>query len=88
VRKRKLNVGLLKHLLRTTLKPRRAGINVIRQLIDEHPQLQTQAGRLENCIHALDADPCLLPLLNDCSQRPITTALLQMYPEFERALVI
>ena len=88
VQKKLLNVRLLKLLLHATLKPRRAGINVIRQLIREHPQLQTQAGQLEHCIHALDVDPCLLPLLNDCSQRPVTTALLEMYPEFEQALVI
>lgn len=87
-RKRKLNVRLLKILLRATLKPRHAGINVIKQLIVEHPQLQSHAAQMENCIHTLDFDPCLLPLLNDCSQRPVTTALLEMYPEFERALVI
>ena len=87
-RKRRLNVRLLKHLLRTTLKPRRAGINVIRQLLVEHPHLQAQAARLESCIHALELDPCVLPLLNDCSHRPVTMALLDLYPEFEQALMI
>ena len=87
-RKRKLNVRLLKHLLRATLKPRHAGINVIKQLIGEHPPLRSHARRMEKCIHALEFDPCLMPLLKDSSQRPVTTALLEMYPEFERALVI
>ena len=87
-RKVGMNVRLLKTLLRATLKPRSAGINVINQLLREYPQLQPRAGQLKNCIHALDYDPCLMPLLNDTAQRPVTTALLEVYPEFERALVI
>ncbi len=87
-RKRKLNVRLLRSLLRATLKPRHAGINVIEQLLGEHPRLRSRARQLKNSIRALDIDPCVQPLLNDCSQRPVTTALLEMYPEFESALVI
>jgi hypothetical protein len=87
-RRRKLNVRLLRALLRTTLKPKHAGINVIRHLLIEHAPLRSRAQRLENSIRALNLDPCLLPLLNEPAQRPITTALLATYPEFEQALVI
>ena len=88
LRKRKLNIRLLKNLLRAILKPRHAGINVIKQLLVEFPQLQCRARQLENSIRAMGFDPCLLPLLSDSSQRPVTTALLEIYPEFEQALVI
>ncbi|MDH3762399.1 MAG: hypothetical protein OEU50_15570 [Gammaproteobacteria bacterium] len=86
MRNKKLNARLLRNLLHATLKPRHAGINVIRQLVSEFPQLRSIKRQLENCIRTLDIDPCLAPLLKDCSKRPLTTALMEIYPEFQRAL--
>lgn len=87
-RKKSLNVKILKKLLQTTLKPKHAGINVIRQLVLEYPELKNSSNDLENTIRNFTYDPCILPLLEDRNQTPLTTMLIDMYPEFERAFLI
>lgn len=87
-RKKNLNVKVLKKLLQAILKPKHAGINVIRQLVLEYPELKNNSNEMEHTIRNFTYDPCILPLLEDRSQTPLTTMLIDMYPEFERAFLI
>ena len=87
-RKKEVNVGLLKRLLQATLRPKHAGINVVRQLVKERPELDQKSRILVKAIREFTYDPCMTSMFEDRSQMPMTTALLQLYPEFERSMLI
>ncbi|MCK5385725.1 MAG: diiron oxygenase [Gammaproteobacteria bacterium] len=87
-RKKILNVKLLQKLLQSTLRPKHAGINIINQLVLEFPDLKKSSHDLINTIREFTYDPCMLPLLEDRSQTPVTTALLELYPEFEQSFLM
>ena len=86
-RKKQVNVTLLKRLLQATLRPKRAGINVVRQLARERPELDNLSKYLVNAIREFSYDPCMMPMFEDRSNMPITMALLRIYPEFEQSLL-
>lgn len=87
-KKKRLNVTLLKKLLHVTLRPKHAGINIINHLVVEFPELKKNSHNLVSAIRNFTYDPCMLPLLEDRSQTPITTALFELYPEFEQSFLI
>lgn len=86
--KKNVNVKLLNRLLKATLRPKHAGVNVIKQLVIDCPELESQSYELINEIRKFTYDPCMLPMLENSDHAPVTTALLDMYPEFEHALVM
>lgn len=87
-RKKKINVILLKKLLKATLRPRSAGVNVIRQLVRECPELNANTSKLVHSVQSFKYDPCMFPMLQDDKEIPVTTMLLELYPEFENSLAI
>ena len=87
-RKKIINVKLLQKLLQSTLRPKHAGINIINQLVLEFPELKNRSRKLVSTIREFTYDPCMLPLLEDRSQIPVTSELLQLYPEFEQSLLM
>jgi hypothetical protein len=86
-RKKQVNVKLLKRLLQATLRPKHAGINVVRQLTRERPELDKLSKHLVDAIRGFTLDPCMMPMFEDRSNIPVTVALLQLYPEFEQSLL-
>ncbi len=86
-RKNAINRWLLCKLLRETLKPKRAGLEVIKRLILEFPELSTISKKLIDGIRSFQYDPCMMPMFADRKLTPVTQALLKTYPDFETALV-
>ncbi|HFD13087.1 MAG TPA: hypothetical protein ENJ32_11570 [Crenotrichaceae bacterium] len=83
-----INRWLLNKLLRETLKPKQAGLNVIRQLVLEFPELSNISEQLMDGIRSFEYDPCMMPMFADRNLTPVSKALLKLYPEFENALAI
>lgn len=87
-KKKAVNVKLLNKLLKATLRPKHAGVNVINKLVAEFPELADKANSLTSTIRQFNYDPVMHSMLNNESHIPMTTALLELYPEFEQALVM
>jgi len=86
--KKAVNISLLNMLIKATLRPKHAGINVINKLVDEFPDLASKSSHLTGALRLFSYDPVMCSMLEDQSQIPMTMALLELYPEFEQALVI
>lgn len=85
--KNTINRKLLYTLLRQTLKPKQAGLEVIKRLVVEFPELSNVSTKLMDSIRAFQYDPCMMPMFADRNMTPISQALLASYPDFEKALV-
>jgi len=85
--KKKLNVKLLRYLLRATLRPRHAGLNVIQQLLKEFPELLPHAAGLRATVNDYTYDPCIFQMINNPTKLPLLHDLLETYPEFKQAFV-
>lgn len=86
-RKRAINSWLLRILLQKTLKPKQAGLNVIKHLVLEFPELSTVSKQLINTVRSFKYDPCMMPMFANRNLTPISKALLDLHPDFEKALV-
>ena len=86
--KKALNVKLLARLLRATLKPKHAGVRVLRHLVSEFPELSAHYSQLLKAIRGFDYDPVVTPMLANSDHIPVTTLLLGLYPEFEQSLAL
>lgn len=82
-RRQRLNGWLFRRLLREMVTPKRSGLQVLRTLAAEQPELAPLLPQLESAVRALPHDPGLYPVVLNARQMPLTHALLARYPEFD-----
>ena len=73
---------LFRKLFGELLTPKRSGAQVIRYLVQEHPELAPHAEPMLAEVRALGADRGMVTLLHDPNAMPIARALLHRYPGF------
>jgi hypothetical protein len=86
-KKSAINSWLLKLILQETLKPKQAGLNVIKRLVLEFPELSNISKQLINAVRSFKYDPCMMPMFADRNLTPVSKTLLDLHPDFEKALV-
>ncbi len=79
---RTTNAILFRRLLAEILTPKRAGIRVIRHLAQEFPPLQANEQPMIAAVRAQGLDRSMLAVLTDKQAMPVTTLMLEKYPEF------
>ena len=82
---RATNAILFRRLLAEILTPKRAGIRVIRHLAQEFPSLRTNEESMIAAVRAQGLDQSMLAVLTDEQAMPVTTLMLEKYPEFAYA---
>ena len=50
--------------------------------------LNANTSKLVRSVQSFKYDPCMFPMLQDDKEIPVTTMLLELYPEFENSLAI
>ena len=79
---RATNALLFRRLLAEILTPKRAGIRVIRHLTREFPSLRAHEEPMVTAVRAQGLDQSMLTVLTDKRAMPVTTLMLEKYPEF------
>jgi len=82
-RRQWLNGWLFRRLFREMVAPKRSGIQVLRTLAAEYPELTSKLPQMEAAVRALPHDPGLYPLVVDAERLPLTHRLLGRYPLFD-----
>lgn len=80
--KRKTNAHVMRSMLLEILTPKRAGLRIIRFLIQKHPELADRSQQLLTTVRALKIDPGFALTLAEVKDRPLTAMLHENYPEF------
>jgi len=82
---RTTNALLFRRLLTEILTPKRAGLRVIRHLAQEFPPLQAKEAPMIAAVRAQGLDRAILTGLTDTEAMPVTSLMLERYPEFAYA---
>ena len=80
--KRSVNALALKTLLLEILAPKHAGIEVVRELVRRHPELEPSASAMQAAVRGLKIDPAFALTLSQTAQSPLSSLLQDNYPEF------
>lgn len=82
-RRQRLNAWLFRRLFREMVAPKRSGVQVLRTLAVEFPELASRLSEMEYAVQTLPHDPGLYPLVIDAANLPLTHDLLRRYPAFD-----
>jgi hypothetical protein len=80
--KRGFNSFITKKFLKEILAPKRAGINVIRHLLIEFPELLPLEREMISALRSFEIDPTIQYRDASDEDAPLMNYLLQLYPEF------
>ncbi len=80
--KRNFNSFVTKRFLKEILTPKRAGINVIRHLVNEFPDLLSLEHEMIASLRSFTIDPTIQYGEISHEEAPLMSYLLELYPEF------
>ena len=76
------NSFVTKRFLKEILTPKRAGINVIRHLVNEFPELLPLQEEMITSLRSFSVDPTIQYGEISREEAPLMNYLLELYPEF------
>lgn len=79
---KKINIKLLQRFMNDYMTPKRAGPRVIKQLVEEFPELSELKGEMCKHIRSQKQDKVIWEAIQNPKQMPVTHLLFECFPEF------